>query len=83
MFFCVLLVSAADFDIQRAVRVAARALENSGSHFWPGYFLPSPCVSAANANMNVHEIGNGIMPRQLRREQAAIVQFTLVVTIDQ
>lgn len=83
MFFYVLLVGAADFDIQRAVRVAARALENSGSHFWPGYFLPSPCVSAANANMNVQEIRNGIMPRHSPREQAVIVQFALVATIDQ
>jgi hypothetical protein len=77
-----LLEGSADFNVQRAVRVAFGALEDSGSHFWPSYFLSSPGVSAANADMNVHQVWSGTVPRHLRREQAPIFLFALIATIE-
>ncbi len=81
MVLYLLLVSAADFDIQWAVRVAARALENSGSHFLPGYLLSSSGVSAANANMNVDQFWSVALLRHSRRERTVISHRALIGTI--
>ncbi len=81
VWFYLLIIGAADFDVEWTVRFAIRAVQDSGTHFAPRDFLSSPGMSATDTNMDVHEFRSGTVPRSSSSARRVNSHLKLIATI--